>query len=71
MSTRAEFLYRCRMTCIGGSENGTCECTNPGECEMRPHHLYAHYRNVACERMARWFQNEAAKRDAAGGGSDV
>lgn len=37
MSDKTKFLQYCRMTCLGGSEQGRCLCLCPVECEMYQH----------------------------------
>lgn len=29
------FLTFCRLTCVGGSERGTCPCSGPTDCQMK------------------------------------
>jgi hypothetical protein len=47
------FLIECRMTCLGGSEMGQCDCSAPADCKMRSHPMYRHYRAEAANRAGR------------------
>jgi hypothetical protein len=51
------FTVRCRMTCLGGSERGECECRHPRECEMQSDPGYPAAREEAKARMLRYFLN--------------
>lgn len=55
--TSPTFTERCRMTCLGGSERGTCPCTRPIECEMQEDPGYSAARDAAKERMSRYLLN--------------
>lgn len=57
MKLSPAFTARCRMTCLGGSERGTCPCTRPAECEMQRHPLYDEARREAEARMWRYLRN--------------
>lgn len=53
MNEAARFLQRCRLTCMGGSEKGSCPCEGPMMCEERKSPLFSLYRFKAEERMRR------------------
>lgn len=50
---RAKFATHCKLTCLGGSENGTCACKSGSECEMRGEPGFAIARAEAAKRMMR------------------
>lgn len=45
------------MTCLGGSEGGTCECQGPLNCKLQNHPKYDEYQNKAARRMIRHLSN--------------
>lgn len=51
----AEYLIRCKMTCIGGSEVGECSCTHPKDCENQHRPEYDDERRKAKIRMFAHF----------------
>lgn len=51
MISDPKFLVHCRMTAIGGSECGKCECTHPKQCEMVVHPDYPQARVEAKDRI--------------------
>lgn len=57
MNTAEQFLVNCRMTCLGGSEKGTCECRGPINCTLQKHPKYDEYRMKAVTRMAQHLSN--------------
>lgn len=54
---RVAFAVYCRMTCIGGSERGTCVCARPIDCTLQRHPEFPAARHEASVRMARWLLN--------------
>lgn len=56
-SLRAKFAAQCRMTCMSGSEKGTCECASPKECEMQTSPYFAEAREKAKATMSRYLLN--------------
>lgn len=54
---RRRFLERCKLTCIGGSERGTCPCPSPAHCiEKRVHpDRFSFYRIEAIRRQDEEF----------------
>lgn len=65
MNDAERFLQYCRLTCLGGSERGTCPCEHPDGCEERGRPGFAAARQEARERMARFFTNSFDESDAA------
>ncbi len=55
--TSPAFTERCRMTCLGGSERGTCPCKHPATCEMQDDPGYPAARDAAKARMGRYLMN--------------
>jgi hypothetical protein len=55
MNDAARFGTHCKMTCLGGSEKGTCDCKHPDCCELQDHPKFREYRIKARERMARYL----------------
>jgi len=53
----SKFTVYCKMTCLGGSEKGTCLCTSPKQCHLTTDIEYKHARNEAIARMARHIKN--------------
>lgn len=41
-----QFLKFCRLTCVGGSERGTCPCAGPTDCQMKDHPDFATWRKT-------------------------
>lgn len=58
---RAFFATVCKMTCLGGSEKGTCECKSPAECKAKFDVQYESARREAMERMRRYVHNLLVK----------
>lgn len=56
-SLRAKFASQCRMTCMGGSEKGTCDCASPRECEMQESPHFTEAREKAKASMSRYLLN--------------
>lgn len=50
MST--SWLITCRLTCVGGSEHGECDCPCPNDCQMQDHPDFAQRRAEATQRLA-------------------
>lgn len=50
---RARFASYCKLTCLGGSEQGTCSCKCPADCEMRHHPYFEEARAKAQQCMLR------------------
>ena len=48
---RLKFLMDCRMTSVGGYEQGTCDCKNPDQCKMKSNPYYPAAREEALDRM--------------------
>lgn len=57
MNTAEQFLVCCRMTCMGGSEKGTCACKRPIDCTLQQHPKYDEYRDMATRRMVQHLKN--------------
>jgi hypothetical protein len=55
-STDPKFTEYCKMTCLGGSEKGTCSCKRPEDCELAADPGYAEARQQAKDRMFRFSQ---------------
>lgn len=49
------FGQHCRMTCLGGSEAGTCSCAGPQQCALKGHPKYSFWREKAVTRLARFL----------------
>lgn len=45
----------CKLTCIGGSEVGTCECSMPSQCALKSNPEFGRRRARARDRMADHF----------------
>lgn len=52
-----KFTSYCRMTCLGGSERGECECRRPAECQLSDNPHYEDARASAKARMIRYLLN--------------
>jgi hypothetical protein len=52
------FTTYCKMTCIGGSEAGTCPCKSPVGCELQAHPDYERERERAKDRMMQWLRDQ-------------
>lgn len=52
------FLRYCKLTCIGGSESGTCPCKHPKECNFQKDPEFDKARTEAKERMWQYFKNK-------------
>lgn len=50
----------CKMTCHGGSENGSCACKRPSECELQGDPLFHGERSAAAARMEFLFPPASA-----------
>jgi len=66
---RAKYAVYCKLTCLGGSEQGMCPCQSPAECEMQSEPGFEEARQAAAGRMLRWVKTklppdalEAARR---------
>jgi hypothetical protein len=35
MNSKVLYAQHCKLTCLGGSEMGTCECECPNDCKAR------------------------------------
>lgn len=53
MNDAERFGQYCRLTCLGGSERGSCPCTHPDDCELRGHPKFEAERKAATKRMVR------------------
>lgn len=51
------FLVHCKLTCLGGSSQGECDCKSPNDCELRHDRRFSYWRNYAQERMMRYAKN--------------
>ena len=51
----SEFTQHCKLTCLGGSEHGTCECESPAGCALQKHPNFPRARAEATERFRRLF----------------
>jgi len=51
MNAATKFAVFCKMTCLGGSEKGTCECTHPADCAIRFDDGYEDAIAEACKRI--------------------
>lgn len=58
MNEATKFLQWCKLTCIGGSERGLCDCHSPAECKLREDPRFPKYRREAHQRQMRHLQNE-------------
>lgn len=56
MSTKHFWEVECKMTCLGGSEEGTCACTHPKECRGAKEPGYQEARDNAVARMLKYLQ---------------
>jgi hypothetical protein len=52
-----KFTVRCRLTCLGGSEHGECECRHPAECGLADDPHFEQARANAKARMMRYLLN--------------
>ncbi len=55
------FLMYCKMTCVGGSEQGQCPCKHPNACEIQDDLDYAQAREDAKDRMWRHLEETVVK----------
>jgi hypothetical protein len=62
VNTAKLFLTHCRLTCLGGSEKGTCECRGPVDCKLQNHPKYDAYRMKSLTRMAQHLKNAVVVR---------
>lgn len=53
MTTAHAFGQHCRLTCLGGSERGTCDCVCPNECALKVSPDFKMWRQRAIERLVR------------------
>jgi hypothetical protein len=51
MKDAERFLQHCRLTCLGGSEAGTCPCKGPLDCLEKDHPGFPAARDAAVQRM--------------------
>lgn len=56
------FLEECRLTCLGGSEKGTCSCRGPMDCEARNVPGFNKARDDAKRRMGRWLKKRVERQ---------
>jgi hypothetical protein len=56
MGNRGRLASYCRLTCLGGSERGTCPCASPAACEMREVQGFEEARAEAITRMLRMLR---------------
>lgn len=57
MKSKSRFLVYCKMTCLGGSEQGECPCRSPATCELQDDPAYEQARAEAKIRMLRYLKN--------------
>ncbi len=57
MNDAAKFGVYCKLTCLGGSEHGTCACDHPHDCLVRFDEGYDEARRAAVARMVRYVRN--------------
>ncbi len=57
MKTRAFWATVCKVTCLGGSERGTCDCARPNACAARTDPGFARARSEAVARTSRRLRN--------------
>lgn len=57
MNKATLYLQHCKMTCLGGSERGTCGCLSPSMCKQREEADYKLWRDKADRRAMRRIRN--------------
>ncbi len=57
------WIVECKLTCMGGSEKGTCSCRGPLQCKGKKLPGFSHARNEAVKRMGRHMLNMLEKND--------
>jgi hypothetical protein len=53
MSNKNKWYRECKMTCLGGSEQGTCQCKGSYQCLYQNDPEYMYYRQEAMARIQR------------------
>lgn len=48
-----KYATYCKLTCVGGSEEGTCPCQNPTWCELQDEANFPAARKEAIKEMIR------------------
>ena len=61
MNSASLFAVECKLTCLGGSEKGTCDCRGPNDCVARNTPGFQLARGKAKKRMGRFLMNELEK----------
>lgn len=57
MRSKHFWAVECKLTCLGGSEKGTCVCTHPDECYGARDPGFSEARFEAMTRMSRYMRN--------------
>lgn len=52
-----KFLVECKLTCLGGSEKGTCGCENRFSCKLQNDPGFQLAREAAIQRMGNFLRN--------------
>lgn len=61
MNDAAKFAVHCKMTCLGGSEKGTCTCARGEDCVVQ---FDEGYEEARAEAMTRMLRHVRAKRES-------